>query len=51
MGDDVKITPTKEKSTFTKKSEAGKGDSPRNISKKYFENWDEIKGFKKSKYK
>lgn len=38
-------------SIFSKKSDAGKGDFPRNISKKYWENWELIKGFKKSKYK
>lgn len=33
------------------KSSAGKGDKPRNISKKFWDNYEEIKGFKKSKYK
>lgn len=45
------IETTKEKSLYTRKSAAGKGDSPRNISRKFWENWDNIKGFKKSKYK
>jgi hypothetical protein len=31
-----------EKSNFTNKSEAGKGDRPRNISKKFWDNYDEI---------
>jgi hypothetical protein len=39
-----------DKSLFTKKSDAGKGDYPRNISRNYWNNWELIKGFKKSKY-
>jgi hypothetical protein len=31
-----------DKSLFKNKSAAGKGDSPRNISKKFWDNWDEI---------
>jgi hypothetical protein len=43
MSDEVKKeTPKEEKSFFTKKSEAGKGDVPRNISKKYRDNYDSI---------
>lgn len=41
----------KDKSLFTKKSAAGKGDVPRNISRKFWDNWDKIKGLKKFKYK
>lgn len=50
MSDDVK-NPAPEKFKFTKKSDAGKGDKPRNVSDKFRKNFDEIKGFKKSKYK
>jgi hypothetical protein len=32
----------KKDSIFTSKSDAGKGDKPRNISSKYFKNFDEI---------
>lgn len=35
----------------TPKTGAGKGDKPRNISRKFWDNYDEIKGLKKSKYK
>lgn len=43
MGDESKIKDTtKEKSFYTKKSEAGKGDFPRNVSKKYWDNFDKI---------
>ncbi len=38
-----------DKSVFNKKSDAGKGDSPRNISKKFFENFDKIKWDSKKK--
>jgi hypothetical protein len=51
MSDDVKIETPKEKPAFTRKSDAGKGDAPRNVSKRFRDNWDEIRGFKKSKYK
>jgi hypothetical protein len=30
-------------SIFKSKSDAGKGDKPRNISKKYYDNYDQIK--------
>ena len=42
MSDDVKIQPPAEKHTFTRKSDAGKGDVPRNISRKFWDNYDEI---------
>ncbi len=32
----------KKDSIFKSKSDAGKGDKPRNISNKYFENFDQI---------
>lgn len=51
MADEIKSDVSKEKSLFKNKSAAGKGDKPRNISREYWNNWDEIKGFKKSKYK
>ena len=51
MSEETKISVPKEKPLFHNKSDAGKGDSPRNISKKYWDNYDKIKGFKKSKYK
>jgi hypothetical protein len=51
MGNETKIETSKEKSLFKNKSAAGKGDRPRNISRGYWENFDDIKGFKKSKYK
>lgn len=38
-------------SVTPKKSGAGKGDKPRNISRKFWDNWDKIMGVKKSKYK
>lgn len=41
----------KEKPFYHKKSDAGKGDVPRTVSQQYRDNYDEIKGFKKSKYK
>ena len=41
----------KEKPFYHKKSAAGKGDVPRSVSQKFRDNWDEIKGFKKPKYK
>ena len=51
MSDDVKISTPTEKPAFTRKSDAGKGDAPRNVSEKFRKNFDEIKGLKKSKYK
>jgi len=39
----------KSKSIFSDKSPAGKGDKPRNISKKYWDNYDEIKWNSKKK--
>jgi hypothetical protein len=32
----------KKESIFKSKSDAGKGDKPRNISKKYYDNYDQI---------
>jgi len=32
----------KKDSIFKSKSDAGKGDKPRNISKKYYDNYDQI---------
>ena len=37
----------KKDSIFTSKSDAGKGDKPRSISKKYWDNYDEIDWKKK----
>ena len=37
----------KKESIFKSKSDAGKGDKPRNISKKYYDNYDEINWSKK----
>lgn len=37
----------KKESIFTSKSEAGKGDKPRNISRKYWDNYDQIDWSKK----
>lgn len=34
-------------SIFKSKSDAGKGDKPRNISKKYYDNYDQINWSKK----
>lgn len=51
MADETKIETPKEKPFFKDKSAAGKGDRPRNVSRDYWDNWDEIKGMKKSKYK
>jgi hypothetical protein len=34
-------------SIFKQKSDAGKGDKPRNISKKYYDNYDQINWNKK----
>jgi hypothetical protein len=34
-------------SIFKSKSDAGKGDKPRNISKKYYDNYDQINWDKK----
>lgn len=51
MADEKKIETPKEKSLFKDKSAAGKGDKPRNVSRAYWKNFDEIKGFKKSKFK
>jgi hypothetical protein len=34
--------PSKKDSIFKPKSEAGKGDKPRNMSAKYFDNFDQI---------
>ena len=42
MSDDVKIETPKEKPAFTHKSDAGKGDAPRNISERFRRNYDEI---------
>jgi hypothetical protein len=38
----------KKESIFKSKSEAGKGDKPRNISKKYWDNYDQINWSKKT---
>ena len=38
----------KKESIFKSKSDAGKGDKPRSISKKYYDNYDEINWRKKS---
>jgi hypothetical protein len=38
----------KKESIFKSKSEAGKGDKPRNISKKYWDNYDQIDWSKKT---
>ena len=51
MANENKIDIPKDKSLFKGKSDAGKGDKPRNISRNYWNNWDDIKGFKKSRYK
>jgi hypothetical protein len=51
MSDDVKIQPSKDKSSFTRKSSAGKGDSPRNISRQFWNNWEEIDWGHKKKEK
>jgi hypothetical protein len=51
MGNETKVNVPKDKPIFKNKSDAGKGDKPRNISRDYWNNFDEIKGFKKSKYK
>lgn len=40
--------PDKKDSIFTSKSEAGKGDKPRNISQKYWDNYDQIDWSKKA---
>jgi hypothetical protein len=37
----------KKDSIFKSKSDAGKGDKPRNISKKYYDNYDQINWGKK----
>jgi len=37
----------KKDSIFKSKSDAGKGDKPRNISKKYYDNYDQINWDKK----
>ena len=37
----------KKDSIFKSKSDAGKGDKPRNISKKYYDNYDQIDWSKK----
>lgn len=42
MSEETKIETPKDKSLFHKKSAAGKGDSPRNVSKAYWDNYDEI---------
>jgi hypothetical protein len=39
----------KKESIFTSKSEAGKGDKPRNISRQYWDNYDQIDWKKKKK--
>lgn len=46
-----KIETSRDKLLFKSKSDAGKGDKPRNISRQYWDNWEEIKGFRKSKYR
>lgn len=51
MSENDKVSSAGDKSMFKHKSAAGKGDAPRNISKAYWDNYDQIKGFKKSKYK
>jgi hypothetical protein len=51
MDKETKIDVPKDKSLFKGKSDAGKGDRPRNVSRQYWDNWDDIKGMKKSKYK
>jgi hypothetical protein len=42
MSEETKIETPKEKPLFHNKSAAGKGDSPRNVSKQFRDNWDEI---------
>lgn len=42
MSEETKIEAPKEKRLFHNKSAAGKGDSPRNISQQYRDNYDEI---------
>ena len=37
----------KKESIFKSRSDAGKGDKPRNISKKYYDNYDQINWSKK----
>lgn len=51
MVDEKKIEGPKEKHLFKDKSAAGKGDRPRNVSRDYWNNWEDIKGFKKPKFK
>lgn len=51
MNNESQVEVPKDKSLFKSKSAAGKGDRPRNVSRSYWNNWDQIKGFKKSKYK
>jgi len=41
----------KKESIFKSKSDAGKGDKPRNISKKYYDNFDQINWNKKNEQK
>lgn len=42
MADETKIEVPKEKPFFKDKSAAGKGDKPRNVSRDYWERFDEI---------
>lgn len=42
MADEKKIETSKEKPLFKDKSAAGKGDRPRNVSRNYWNNFDEI---------
>ena len=46
-----KMKNKKNDSIYTTKSEAGKGDQPRNIGKKYWDNFDKIDWGKKLKNK
>lgn len=40
--DKPEISHISDKSMFNNKSDAGKGDSPRNISRKFWDNYDQI---------
>ena len=42
MSNETKIETPKEKPFYHKKSAAGKGDVPRNVSQQYRDNYDEI---------
>ena len=40
-----------DKPSNTRKSNSGKGDLPRKVNKIFWDNWENIKGFRKSKFK